>query len=119
MSWIEVDVDGRRTRVAVVRDGPVLWVSCAGVTKRLAPESSAPALDAGSDPVLRAPMTGRVAKVSAVAGAKTRAGETLVVLEAMKMEYRVAAPRDGVVASVGCREGDRVDLGAILVTLAP
>jgi len=119
MSWIEVDVDGRRTRVALVRAGTEVWVSCAGVTKRLAPESAPPPPDAGGDPVLRAPMTGRVAKVEAVVGAKVLSGELLVVLEAMKMEYRVAAPRDGVVESVRCREGDRVDLGAVLVTLAP
>jgi biotin carboxyl carrier protein len=64
-------------------------------------------------------MTGRVAKVAATVGAKVRAGESLVVLEAMKMEYRLAAPRDGVVESVDCREGDRIDLGSVLVTLAP
>jgi 3-methylcrotonyl-CoA carboxylase alpha subunit len=119
MSWIDIDVDGRKTRVAIARNGNVVWVSSSGVTKRLSPESSAIPQAGGDDRELRAPMTGRVAKVAAIVGATVRRGESLVVLEAMKMEYRVAAPRDGVVESVACREGDRVDLGAVLVTLAP
>jgi acetyl/propionyl-CoA carboxylase alpha subunit len=119
MSWIELDVDGRKTRVAVARAGNAVWVSWGGITKKLAPESSASAAPIGEERELRAPMTGRVVKVAATVGAKTRAGDALVVLEAMKMEYRVAAPRDGVVESLGCREGDRVDLGHVLVTLAP
>ena len=119
MSWIEVDVDGRIARVAVARAGNTVWISWGGITRRLAPESSSAAAPVGDERELRAPMTGRVVKVAATVGAKTRAGDALVVLEAMKMEYRVAAPRDGVVQSVGCREGDRVDLGHVLVTLAP
>jgi biotin carboxyl carrier protein len=35
------------------------------------------------------------------------------------MEYRLSAPRDGVVETVSCAEGDRVDLGRVLVTLKP
>jgi acetyl/propionyl-CoA carboxylase alpha subunit len=119
MSWIDVDMDGRKTRVAVVRDGNAVWVSSSGVTKRLSPESSAIPQAEGGDRELRAPMTGRVVKVAATIGATVQRGESLVVLEAMKMEYRIAAPRDGVVESVACREGDRVDLGSVLVTLAP
>jgi len=119
MSWIEIDVDGRKTRAAVARSGNTIWISWGGITRRLAPESSASAAPVREERELRAPMTGRVVKVAATVGAKTRAGDALVVLEAMKMEYRVAAPRDGVVESVVCREGDRVDLGHVLVTLAP
>jgi biotin carboxyl carrier protein len=64
-------------------------------------------------------MTGKVVRVAAVPGGKVAAGEVVVVLEAMKMEYRLVAPRDGTVESVRCREGDLVDLGATLVTLGP
>lgn len=119
MSWIDVDFNGRKERVAITRVGAAVWVSWGGITKRLAPEASSTSGPGIVERELRAPMTGRVAKVVAVAGAKVRSGDPLVVLEAMKMEYRVAAPRDGVVESVGCREGDRVDLGHVLATLAP
>jgi aspartate aminotransferase-like enzyme len=50
-------------------------------------------------------------------GDKVRAGQLLVVVEAMKMEHSVTAPRDGTVASVACAEGDRVEDGIELVTL--
>ncbi len=119
MSWVEIDVDGRKIRVAVARAGNAVWVSWSGVTKRLSPESSSAPQAVSGDRELRAPMTGRVVNVAATVGATVRAGESLVVLEAMKMEYRIAAPRDGVVESLACRQGDRVELGSVLVTLAP
>jgi 3-methylcrotonyl-CoA carboxylase alpha subunit len=117
MSWLSVVVGGKTMRIAIVRSGGAAWVSWEGLVRRITPES---ALAAGSTAVereLRAPMTGRVVLVSAAVGAAVRARDTLVVLEAMKMEYRLTAPRDGVIESVTCAEGDRVDLGRVLVTL--
>lgn len=119
MSWMEVDLGGRKARVAVVRSGGAVWVSWAGVPRRLGPDAAASEAARPVEREIRAPMTGKVAKVTAVAGGPVSAGQPLVVLEAMKMEYRLAAPRDGIVESVGCKEGDRVDLGQLLVTLAP
>ena len=119
MSWILVNVGGTPRRVAIVRSGAAVLVSWGGVTQRVAPESAAPAAAAEKERDLRAPMTGRVVKVAASPGAAVRARETLIVLEAMKMEYRLTAPRDGVIESVSCSEGDRVDLGRVLVTFAP
>ena len=43
--------------------------------------------------------------------------DVLVLLEAMKMEYRLSAPRAGVIESVNCVAGDLVDLGKLLVAL--
>jgi 3-methylcrotonyl-CoA carboxylase alpha subunit len=83
------------------------------------PERTDSAVSAQADRDLRAPMTGKVVKVTAAPGAAVRAGEVLIILEAMKMEYRLVAPRDGTVESVGCKEGDRVDLGHVVVTLSP
>ena len=114
MSWIEVDVDGRKTRVAVARSGNTVWVSSAGVTKRLAPESAAPSSPVSGERELRAPMTGRVAKVTAAVGAKVVVGESLVVLEAMKMEHALTAPFDGIVTELAVQEGDQVTEGSML-----
>src|SRR6185503_10579845 len=63
-----------------------------GRTERAIPEAA--------ERELRAPMTGRVVKVAATAGAAVEAGQILVILEAMKMEYRIVAPRDGTVEMV-------------------
>ena len=64
-------------------------------------------------------MPGLVQAVFADAGQAVAQGEALLVLEAMKMEHRLAAPRDGVVVDVLAAVGDQVTDGAVLVTLEP
>lgn len=68
---------------------------------------------------VKAPMPGLVLRVLVAPGERVHAGQGLVVLEAMKMENELAAPADGVVASVHAAEGDAVAKNARLVTLAP
>ncbi|MEG1873753.1 MAG: biotin/lipoyl-containing protein, partial [Ruthenibacterium sp.] len=46
-----------------------------------------------------------------------KAGDTLCILEAMKMENEIVAPQDGTVASVNCKKGDVVNVGDVLVTM--
>jgi len=66
---------------------------------------------------LRAPMPGLVKLVRVGVGASVRKGETLLILEAMKMEHTVAAPHDGVIADIAA-EGVQVDGDAVLVRFA-
>jgi 3-methylcrotonyl-CoA carboxylase alpha subunit len=66
---------------------------------------------------LTAPMPARVSKLLARAGSVVKKGETLVVLEAMKMELPVRAPADATVTAVHCREGELVDTDAVLMDL--
>ena len=62
-------------------------------------------------------MPGTILEVHAKAGQRVREGQTLLVMEAMKMEHRIQAPKAGEVLSVNFAEGDRVDMGATLVEL--
>ena len=119
MSWIEVEVGGKKSRVAIVRAGEGVWISWRGQVRYVGPEQCASTREGAVERDVRAPMTGRVIRVATKPGAAVRANEVLVVLEAMKMEYRLVSPRDGTVESLGCKEGDRVDLGRVLVTLTP
>ncbi|WUI03647.1 biotin/lipoyl-binding protein [Spirillospora sp. NBC_00431] len=66
---------------------------------------------------LLAPMPGTVVRVETEPGADVAEGQTLVVLEAMKMEHRVAAPSAGTVAELNVRAGQRVESGAVLAVI--
>ena len=72
---------------------------------------------AAQDDKVRAPMPGRVVVVRVREGDRVVAGQELVVVEAMKMELALKAPRDGIVAGVPASAGDFVDADAVLVSL--
>jgi len=113
--------EGGRSRAVVLRDGDVVHVALRGRTIRLTAVSARKEADAaaapnGTDPFVASPMTGVVRQVPAAAGKSFAAGETLVVVEAMKMEFAVEAPRAVVVDEVRAKAGDRVDIGHVLVT---
>ena len=76
-----------------------------------------PRLD--ESPSLSSPMPATVRQVHVSSGQEVRVGDTLILLEAMKMEMPLKAPRDGVVESVACQEGDLVTPGTPLVVLEP
>ena len=68
---------------------------------------------------LTAPMNGTIVAVMTKAGAAVKAGDTLVIMEAMKMEYSIKAPKNGVVNEVFYGAGDLVKDGAELVDFSP
>ena len=78
--------------------------------------SAAPAGAAGSVTVT-APMPGNILDVKVKAGDSVKAGDTLLILEAMKMENEISAPQDGTIASVNVRKGDVVNSGDLLCTM--
>lgn len=63
------------------------------------------------------PMPGNILDVKVTVGAAVKAGDTLCILEAMKMENEIVAPQDGTVASISCAKGDVVNVGDLLVSL--
>ncbi len=74
--------------------------------------------DAAAGPVrIESPMAGRVAKVLVAPGDEVVARQGLVIVEAMKMENELRAPRAGTVREVHAREGGSVDVGAVLVVI--
>ncbi len=65
------------------------------------------------------PIPGSVWKLNVSEGARVKAGDPLIVVESMKMEFEVAAPEDGVVTELRCAEGRAVGLGQTLAVLVP
>jgi len=65
--------------------------------------------------LVKAPMPGRVVRILVEPGQQVKSGEGIVVVEAMKMENELSAPRDGVVTQVHVSEGDTVESGAALI----
>jgi len=78
--------------------------------------AAAPAAASGGEPV-PAPLTGNIFKVLAQPGQEVAEGDTLLVLEAMKMETEVSSPRSGRVGEILVKEGDAVNVGDALLTL--
>ena len=81
-----------------------------------APAPAPAALAAGE--TVAAPMPGNILKVEVKQGDAVKAGQILVILEAMKMENEIVSPKDGTVAQVVTKVGDKVDTGAALVVIA-
>lgn len=81
-----------------------------------APAAAPKAAGAGSVKV-NAPVAGKVFKVEASVGASVKKGDTILILEAMKMENPIVAPQDGTIASIDVAVGDSVENGAVLATL--
>ena len=70
-----------------------------------------------SDGAILSPMPGKIVSVAVKAGDTVTKGQTLLVLEAMKMEHALAAPFDGVVAELNATPGGQVSEGVVLAKL--
>jgi len=121
-AWVTMRMNGAVYRSTGVRDSDGVWVSIQGRSWFLKHERAAAAGRTALQPAsseVRAPMTGTVIKVHVEPGAAVAAGDLLVVMEAMKMEYRLEAEAAGRVERVLCRPGDLHNVGALLIQLSP
>lgn len=82
-----------------------------------APAAKPAATGAAGSVKIEAGAAGKVFKVEAAVGASVKKGDTILVLEIMKMETPVVATADGTVASINVNVGDMVEAGALLATL--
>ncbi len=116
--WYIVSDGLERWRVAIASAGDSRWVFLNGQVAKI--ESAAPAAGRkrgkrGSDTGVMAPMPATVVAIQATPGQTVSQGDTVIVLEAMKMELPLRAPRDGVVKAVHCAKGDLVQPGVHLL----
>ncbi len=87
-------------------------------TAPVAAPKAAPAASGSAGSIkIEAGAAGKVFKIESAVGTKVKAGDPIVVLEVMKMETPVVAPKDGVVASIEVSEGQAVEAGVLLATM--
>ncbi|WP_224797226.1 sodium-extruding oxaloacetate decarboxylase subunit alpha [Idiomarina abyssalis] len=117
----EVEVDGKRYNVKVGPTGKLDSVKSASSDEQS--KSSETQFDAsgesssGEGETIKAPLAGNIFKVVAKEGSTVKAGDVVLVLEAMKMETDIKAEKDGKVQSLHVKEGDAVTVGDALVTV--
>jgi len=117
---VRIGFADRTVRATVYRDGDTAWVCIDGRTYELTIEEpgTGGAHHAGEEDVAVSPMTGVLVKVAVGVGDRAAAGDELFVVEAMKMEYVVRAPRDITVAEVRHQAGDSIDQGRVVIGFA-
>lgn len=122
---VTIREDGERLKVVtsegvksavVVRKGDKTYVSVDGqvfeVEKFSAARSRAGVAGSGEG---RAPMPGQIVEILVANGEEVKEGQTLIILEAMKMQQPIKADFDGVVGDLNVKAGDQVDDGQLLV----
>ena len=116
---LELLVDGQRVTAYVSSDGAKRWVTINGQTVVLTKASGAKRKSSGHDHAseLAAPMPGLVRSVNVVEEEVITKGQTLMVLEAMKMEIRIQAPKDGMVKKLLVKQGQTVEREQVLIEI--
>ncbi len=114
MKSYTITVNGTVYDVTVEENGTVS--APAAAPRRAA--AAAPAVSAGAGSVkIEAGAAGKVFKIESSVGTAVKKGDTILILEIMKMETPVVATEDGTVASIDVNVGDMVEAGALLATL--
>ena len=118
---VELLIDGQRVTAYVSSDGAKRWVTINGQTVILTKSSGARNRGKGGGhdhaSELAAPMPGLVRSVNVELGESVSKGQTLLVLEAMKMEIRIHAPREGVIKKLSVKQGQTVEREQVLIEI--
>ena len=112
-----VEVDGKRFEVEIHGLGAATAAAAGAQAKPAAPIAASTVAGGHGRDEVTAPMQGTIVKAHANEGDAVKAGDLLVVLEAMKMENHITAPRDGTVKEIKVKPGQNVEHGTVLVVL--
>ena len=112
-----VELDGVISLAHVVRSGDQWWIHFQGRIHVVSMHEPGSKETSSSEGSLSAPMPGTILDVLVKPGQRVRQGQTLLVMEAMKMEHRIQAPKAGEVTAIYFQTGERVDMGQNLVEI--
>jgi biotin carboxyl carrier protein len=118
---VELRFPDRSVTLHALVEGETRWIAFGGRTYELRREPQArsrrPGTAAAEEGLLRAPMPGQVRSVEVAVGDLVRKGQTLLLLEAMKMEIRIQSPIDGAVAALPVAPGQQVEREQVLIEI--
>ena len=116
--YIDLVFDGVRVKSRISENAEFILVHIPSgdVSFEVKPRFSMPGLEVQAGGLV-APMPGKVVDLKVKKGSKVKSGETLVILEAMKMEHSIKASEDGVIADIFIKENDQVENGAVLMVV--
>ena len=118
---LSVNVNGANYQVEL-ENAPVAAPAAAPVQATApaaaAPAAAAPAAPAGAGEKVNSPLPGVIVEVSVKEGQAVKAGQKVAVLEAMKMENEIPAPKDGTITAIHVQKGDSILEGAPVVSIA-
>ena len=123
-SWsersIDIAIDGRRQTSRITRSGDRLIVQGprGDIEFRLIPRFTPPGLEDASGGLV-APMPGKVIDIRVVVGERVTAGQTLILLEAMKMEHPMRAATDGCVSEIHVTAGEQIENETLMLVIEP
>ena len=113
VNGIEFDVEMEKP---IAQPKPVVRAVAAPV-KTVEPPKAAQETVAAGVSAIKAPLPGTVNDIKVTVGQQVKKGDTVIVLEAMKMENNIDADRDGKIAEIRVAKGDTVMEGSVLVTI--
>lgn len=117
----ELEIDGKTQKVRALKRGETLWLHYQGRTITYTPEKKSRSAGAGASHfgTLKSPMPGKVIKVLVQSGQEVKAKQTLLVMEAMKMEYSIKAGEDAKIGQIFCKEGEQLKESQNLIEVLP
>jgi len=119
-SGIDIEIDGQRFFSKVTKNNKVIVIHMpwGDAVLEILPRFVLPGSEVQAGGLI-APMPGKVIDLKVKVGSKVKKGETLVILEAMKMEHQVKASEDGKVSKLLIRKDDQLENGALLMVVDP
>jgi len=119
-SGIDIEIDGQRffSKVTKNNDTVVVHMPWGDAVLEILPRFILPGSESETGGLI-APMPGKVIDLKVKVGSKVKKGDTLVILEAMKMEHQVKASEDGKVSKLLIRKDDQLENGALLMVVDP
>ena len=114
---VQYEVNGKWFSARIINHENKLWVYDADGESQLMFNTKDYNQQDEQQGSLKAPMNGTIIQVDTKAGQTVKAGDILMIMEAMKMEHTIKAPEDGTVKEIGFNVGDLVDEGALLIEM--